>query len=182
MRSTLTLLLGASLLAACGDSATDTYNDVETVDPVPAATVEDTTAATAAELMIGEWNQETPFTMTVGDNSFTIMNGEAEYDADGTSEIEAMLIVGGLADGENSYEIELDGTYSLSGDTLTETFTAAEVEPVSANDTTRAVAQAIEDALGTAGTTTSTVVSIDDAMLVRTVPGLGELRYSRDMD
>ncbi|MGB6229709.1 MAG: hypothetical protein WBF53_06230 [Litorimonas sp.] len=177
----LTLMLSASAaLAACGGST-----EPETVDPVVVAendVVETVDTMTPAQMMVGEWNQETAFEMTSSEYGFTIMNGEVEYDADGTSEIEAMLIVNGLEDGENSYEIDLDGTYTLSGETLTERFTAAEVEPVTANDKTRTIAQAIEDALAGAGETTSTVVSIDETTLVRRVPGLGELRYSKDLD
>ncbi|MGB3455146.1 MAG: hypothetical protein WBG08_11060 [Litorimonas sp.] len=184
---TLPLLLSTGLLVACG--GTDTPETIAVDDDATVVVDTDLNASadmddtmTAAELMIGEWNQETSFEMTVGGNTFTIMNGEAEYETDGTSEIEAMLIVSGQPDGQNSYEIDLDGTYVLTGDTLTERFTAAEVEPVVANDTTRAIAAAIQEALAGTGPTSSTVVSIDEDMLIRRVEGLGELRYSRDMD
>ncbi|MEM7728050.1 MAG: hypothetical protein AAF311_02125 [Pseudomonadota bacterium] len=186
----LPLLLSTGLLVACG--GTDTPEPVILDDDATVVVDTDLDTAeadmdveetmSAAEMMIGEWNQETPFEMTVGDNSFTIMNGEAEYEADGTSEIEAMLIVSGQPDGQNSYEIDLDGTYELNGDVLTERFTSAEVEPVVSDDTTRMIAQAIQAALAGTGPTSSTVVSIDEDMLVRRVEGLGELRYSRNMN
>ena len=181
MRFMISALLGASLLAACGgnDTVDDAVRDVDraaerTVDRVDAAADR---AADAMRMMVGEWNQETPFEMSAAGQTFTIMNGEAEYNADGTSEIEAMLVVAGLPDGENTFEIELDGTYSLNGNTLTERFTGAEVEPV--GSASSAAADAIQKALAGAGTTTSTVTSIDDGMLVRNVPGIGELRYSK---
>jgi hypothetical protein len=184
--TSLALLMGTSLLVACGGADTTSETTPVTTDTTLSAPVADTPVQTAqtdyAELMAGEWKQQTSFSMTAGDQAFTIMNGETEYDADGTFETEAMLIVDGLDGGVNSYEIELDGTWSLAGDQLSETFTAAEVDAVVDNETTASVADAIRSALGGAGTTTSTVVSINDDMIVRDVPGVGELTYTRDDD
>lgn len=187
----ITLTLPAALLAACGGA--DSYDAVDAddvavvgADQTPTTTVLDTddVAETVedrrAENMVGTWMQDTNFTMTAAGQTFTIMNGEVEYDADGTSEIEAMLIIDGLPDGENSYRIELDGTYALQGSALTETFTEAEVEPVVANAKTRTIATAIEQALAASGTTESVVVRADEDVLVRRVDALGAtLRYTR---
>ena len=198
MRFALSAVLAASLLAACGGSD-DAARDVrDTADRVAADTermteragdsmermadrASDTAAdmAQAARLMVGEWNQDTNIAMSAAGQSFTIMNGTADYDADGTSEIEAMLVVDGLPGNENTYRIELDGEYTLNGKRLTERFTAAEVTPINATAKTNTIAKAIQTALGGAGETTSTVVSIDDGVLVRNVPGVGELRYTK---
>lgn len=187
-RALIALSLPALLLAACGGA--DSY-DADDIDVVGAAETPTTTVLDTQEVadavedrrgsrMIGEWTQDTNITMSAAGQSFTIMNGQVEYERDGTSSIEAMLVVDGLPDGENSYRIELDGTYVLNGSELTETFTGAEVEPVMASAKTRTIAAAIQTALAAAGPTSSVVVRADEDMLVRRVDALGAtLRYTR---
>lgn len=185
-RLALTLLLSAGALSACGDTTppppAEPVATVSTPEPdMDRTRVEVPTQVVSmdAQMLVGEWTQETPFEMTSGDRSFTIMNGWVEYDEDGTSEIDAMLIVDGQPDGANSYRIEIEGFYTLVGDALTETFTEAEVEPITASDTTNTIADSIEDALEMAGATPSILVSVDEDMLVKDVEGIGEIRYTR---
>ena len=181
-RLALTLLLSAGALSACSDNATSPVETVTTTEPETQQYSTDTSAEIVsmdAQMIVGEWSQETPFEMTSDDQTFTIMNGWVEYDDDGESEIDAMLVVDGQPDGMNSYRIEIEGFYTVVGDALTETFTSAEVEPVSDSETTRAIAESIENAIEIAGATPSIISSINDTMLVKDVEGIGEIRYTK---
>ena len=178
----LTLLLSAGALSACSEPTTPPADPVPTPEPEAEMTNIDMPTEIVsidAQMMVGDWSQETPFEMTSGDQTFTIMNGWIEYDDDGTSEVDAMLVVDGQPDTSSNYRIEIEGFYTLVGDALTETFTSAEVEPVINNDTSQTIAAAIEDALEMAGATPSIVDRVDEQMLIKDVEGIGQIRYSR---
>jgi hypothetical protein len=171
-------ILGAATLAACGETVrTDLPQEPVRIATLPAPQAD--AEPTAAELLAGTWKQETPFQMRSNRQTFTIMNGEVEYAPDGTSEIEAVLVVDGQPDGRNTYELEMDSRWTLADGAMTETFTDVEVEPVGQSERAEDIALAVQKALDDAGPTPSTIVSLTDDALLREVGDLGQILYSR---
>lgn len=156
-KMTLTALASAALLTACGGPKTN------------------------AELLLGEWDQVAPVTITQDGQAVIISDGEIEYDADGTGEGIALMTIESLPVEVNSYRVSADTTYVLTDNVLTETMVSAVVTAQSDSEQAAQLAEMIQAGMGQAPASSSTIVSIDENTLVlRENESGAEITYKRD--
>ncbi|MGB6229710.1 MAG: lipocalin family protein [Litorimonas sp.] len=120
MRRFALLLPATLIMAACG---------------APSTSAED-----PASLLIGEWEQVSPVTLTQNGSTLTFMDGEMQFAADGTTESDTRLSFEGQPAEIASYAMESDGTWTLSSDRLTVGITALSVTPIDDNPQSRQMA------------------------------------------
>lgn len=156
---TLIALTSTALLSACGEGAPPTTD----------------------QLLIGEWDQVDPVTVTQNGQSMTMSAGEMDFEANGTTESEGVLNFDGQPQAVAAYRLEGTGTYTLSGTTISQTLNAIDVVPVDDNPQSQQMAQGLANMMGAVGTSTLEIVRIDDDMLELRDPTTGVTTlYQRD--
>ena len=154
----LTALTSAAFLTACGSGAPKTQ----------------------AELLLGEWDQVSPISITQSGLSITISDGEVEFDDDGTSGSEMTMTIASLPEGAKAYRMEVESTYILTGNSLSETMTEGTVTPVTANAQSNDFAARFQAGMMQMPTSEATIVSLtDDTLVLRESESGAEVTYER---
>jgi len=154
----LTALASAAFLTACGGGP-----------------------KTQADLLLGEWEQVAPITITQDGQTVMISEGEIEYDADGTGEGVALMTISDLPVEINAYRVEADTTYILADNVLTETMVSATVTAQGETEQARQLAEMIQAGMLQAPASSSTIVSLDkDTLVLRENESGAEITYTRD--
>lgn len=155
----LIALTCATLLTACGGGAPETQ----------------------AELLLGEWDQTTPITISQDGQDVMISEGEIEFDADGTSEGKALMTITTIPTEINAFRLEGESSYTLAGNMLTETLTRGTVTPVGDADQAVQIADLIQAGMMQAPVTQTTILSLDkDTLVIRENESGAEITYKRD--
>ncbi|MGJ8560694.1 MAG: hypothetical protein ACSHX3_10700 [Litorimonas sp.] len=155
----LPLLASAAFLAACGGGAPKTQ----------------------AELLLGEWDQTDPVTITQDGQTVMISEGEVEFDDDGTSEGEALMTITTMPVEINTYRVKGNTSYVLAGNVITETLTSGTVTPVGDAAQAVQIAEKIQASMLQAPSSSSTIVSLDkDTLVIRENESGAEITYKRD--
>jgi hypothetical protein len=155
----LAAFASATILSACGGGAPKTQ----------------------AELLLGEWDQTAPVSITQDGQTVIISEGELEYDDDGTSEGEALMTITTMPAEINAFRIKGNTTYVLVGDALTETLTSGTVTAVGNTAQAVQLAELIQASMMQVPTSSSTIVSLDkDTLVVRENESGAEITYKRD--
>lgn len=154
----LIALASAAFISACGGGAPETQ----------------------AELLLGEWDQSAPISITQDGQTVVISNGEIEFDKDGTSEGKALMTITTLPEPINAYQITADSTYVLADSVLTETIVSAKVTPVGDVEQAAQLSEMMQAGMMQAPVTSSTIVSIDnETMVIRENESGAEITYKR---
>lgn len=154
----LPLLISAAVLTACGGGA----------------------PKTDAELLLGEWDQAAPVSITQDGQTVQVSEGEVEFDEDGTSEGSALMTITTMPAEINAYRVETEGTYVLTDRVLTETLVNGTVAPANNVPQALQIAELIQGQMMQASASSQTIVSIDkDTMVVRDNASGAEITYNR---
>lgn len=155
----LTALASAAFVTACGDGAPKTQ----------------------AELLLGEWDQSAPATVTQQGQTIVFTDGEVEYKSNGTSEGETVMTLGGVPEEMASYKMEAVTSYTLKDGVITDQFTVGTVTPVNANEQSNQLAAQMQAMLPQTPPSSSTILTLTKDVLVLRENTTGvELTYKRD--
>ena len=137
-------------------------------------------AKTPEQLILGDWVQASPVSMTEGGMTITLKDTTATYNADGTSKGGGTMVLGGLPDDMSTFMIMGDATWSLADGVLKETVTSAKVKPGTPSAGAVTIATQVEQEMNKSTTTESEIVSLTkDELIVRDMESDITMSYKR---
>lgn len=154
----IALTLSAVSLAACGGSG----------------------AETPAELIVGEWVQTTPITISDSGATIQISNSMNTYRADGTTEGTASMTIQPVPVGVGGFEISAAGDWRLEDGILVEDLTDMDVKASGSNPQAFALAAQMQVGMQNQGESRSEIRELTKDSLVLYAPATDiEIRYTR---
>lgn len=152
-------LASAAVLTACG-----------TGDP-----------KTQADLLIGEWEQTAPISMTQQGQTIIFSDGEVEYKKDGTTEGENIMTLQGMPENMARYKMAAQARYTLENGVITDTITGGTVTALGDSEDARQLATQMQSVFTQTPPSRSTIVTLtDDTLVLRETMTGTEMTYKRD--
>jgi predicted small lipoprotein YifL len=123
-------------------------------------------AKTPEQLILGEWVQAAPVSMTEQGMTVTLSETSTHYKADGSVKGSATIKLGGLPDNMSTYVMAGNGTWSLVDGKLVETMNSANVMAAGDNANAKAVAEQMQDQFQGQTATTSEIIKLTKSELI----------------
>lgn len=159
MRLVATLLLTTPFLVACAGDTPQTPED----------------------MILGEWEQSAPISMTQQGQTIIFTDGELEYKKDGTTDGENVMTLQGVPEAMASYKMDVQGTYVIDGDVITDTMSGGTVTPMGDSDEAAQLASQMQAMLTQTPPSKSTIVTLtEDTLVLREMTTGTEITYKRD--